>query len=62
MCSSSRPSSGEQDEVATGAAHNNVLQRMKLNNKVALITGEALPFPVAFKLLLSARLWICEDL
>ncbi|CAL5223886.1 g6480 [Coccomyxa viridis] len=34
-----RPQSGEQDEVATGAAHNNVLQRMKLNNKVALITG-----------------------
>ncbi len=38
----SRPQSGEQDEVATGAAHNNVLQRMKLNNKVALITGGAL--------------------
>ena len=33
---------GEQDEVATGALHNNVLQRMKLNNKVALITGEPL--------------------
>lgn len=29
--------------MATGAARNNVLQRMKLNNKVALITGEAQP-------------------
>ena len=29
--------------MAAGAARNNVLQRMKLNNKVALITGEALP-------------------
>ena len=35
-----RPQSGEQDEVAAGALHNNVLQRMKLNNKVALITGD----------------------
>ncbi len=37
-----RSQSGEQDEVAAGALHNNVLQRMKLNNKVALITGELL--------------------
>ena len=58
---SSRPQSGEQDEVATGAAHNNVLQRMKLNNKVALITGEALPFPCLPPLLLSALMQICEE-
>ena len=43
MCCTCRPQSGQQDEVAAGAARNNVLQRMKLNNKVALITGEPLP-------------------
>ena len=40
ICVDFRPQSGELDDVATGAARNNVLQRMKLNNKVALITGE----------------------
>ena len=39
-CMCCRPQSEGQDEVAAGALHNNVLQRMKLNNKVALITGE----------------------
>lgn len=27
------------DEVATGAARNRLLQRLKLNNQVALVTG-----------------------
>ena len=29
----------ELDDVVTGAAHNSVLQRLKLNNQVALVTG-----------------------
>ena len=29
----------ELDDVVTGAAHSRVLQRLKLNNQVALVTG-----------------------
>ena len=32
--------------MAAGVARNNVLQRLKLNNKVALITGGHDPFPL----------------
>ena len=58
MCCLYRLHNGEQDEVAAGAARNNVLQRMKLNNKVALITGEALPLlsPYSPLLLVQANL------
>ena len=58
MCCLYRLHNGEQDEVAAGAARNNVLQRMKLNNKVALITGEALPLssPYSPHLLVQADL------
>lgn len=31
--------SGGADEVAVGAAHNRILQRLKLNERVALVTG-----------------------
>ena len=29
----------DADEIVTGAAHSRILQRLKLNSKVALITG-----------------------
>lgn len=35
-------SRADADDIVTGTAHSRVLQRMKLNSKVALITGPTL--------------------